>query len=595
MSTPSATVTLYDVYDLTPDYVHTRWFDDNDARDTYFDGTKAVELTLAQHIRVDSGKVKLPWNIKDLHTYSYMSIQNVGEVTGGDDHRYYCFVTDMEYVSDACTVIYFKVDVIQTYLHSINLWKAYVERCHNDTDNFGDNIIAEPFNPSDYFVMTEWKDDYLEDMYLVLGISSANDVVVEIGGGTFTFDCTPQKYNKDVFTSVHYFKFSLAGIESDGLFLALLKKMADENRIQEIVDMYICPKVCIPDYTSSNVSIATTESTTYEESPVIWYNGVNASSDPNYNTLDGYEPKNKKMFTYPFNYLQVSNGEGDIKKYLFEYFNSEDNPNFRPKFQFEGSFIGEPSVNIYVKDYKRKTSTIRKSTGGTQTVHYNYDNCISLTGYPHCAFNADAYALYQGQNKTANTLKAIGATIVGALVGFVTMGGGSLVVGSAMGAISGAASSSIAGGVGAAVGATVSGAKANINNIASQLQAYNSPDVTLGNQSGTNAPIEHGHKNFIFSRVCCNKQYAEVVDNYFTMFGYAQNKIMDVKQYLQRKTRPYWKYIKCTNFTVHGAIENKYKTQIAQIFNSGITFWYNEDVPIGAYNYTNDPVTPSNT
>lgn len=590
MSTPSTTITLYDVYDLTPDYVHTRWFDDDDDRDDYFDDHKAVELTYSQHTRIDSGKVKVPWNIKDIHSYSYMSIKNVGEITGGADHRYYCFVTDMEYVSDACTVIYFEVDVMQTYLHTMNLWKAFVERCHNDTDEFGDNIIAEPFTPSDYFVMTEWKDDLLEDMQLVVGLSSADDVVLNIGGGTFTFSSAPQVYNKNVFTCVHYFHFSLNGIDTNNLFLAFLKQMADDNRISEIVDMYICPSVCIPNYSSSNVSIDTTESTVITEEPVIWYDGVNYTIDPNKGKLDGYTPKNKKMFTYPFNYLQVSNGEGDVKKYLFEYFNDLT---VTPQFARECSFIGEPSINLYVKNYKRETTSIRKATGGSDTNYYNYDNCITLTGYPHCAFNADAYAMYQGQNKTANTLKAVGATVVGALLGFITMGGGALIAGSAMGAVSGAASASVSAGVGAAVGATVSGAKANISNLANQLQAYNSPDVTLGNQSGTNAPIEHGHKNFIFSRVCCNAQFAEVVDNYFTMFGYAQNKIMDVKTYLQTKSRPYWKYIKCTNFTVQGAIENKYKTKIAQIFNSGITFWYNSSVPIGAYNYDNSPQTPS--
>ena len=44
-------------------------------------------------------------------------------------------------------------------------------------------------------------------------------------------------------------------------------------------------------------------------------------SDPSLpNNLDGYTPKNNKLFTYPFCYLEVGDFSGRSEDYRFEYF-----------------------------------------------------------------------------------------------------------------------------------------------------------------------------------------------------------------------------------------------------------------------------------
>ena len=65
MSTPSAIIKFYDtINDLTPDYVHTRWFANDDDRDNYFDyyAQTGIVWNSVQHIRVDEGVVKVPFN-----------------------------------------------------------------------------------------------------------------------------------------------------------------------------------------------------------------------------------------------------------------------------------------------------------------------------------------------------------------------------------------------------------------------------------------------------------------------------------------------------------------------------------------------------
>lgn len=637
MSTPSSIIKLYEEYELTPDYTDTRWFANDNARDTYFDSIVATDgsghpyvVNPSQHTRVDNGKVKVPWNISEIHGYTYMSIQNQDGTTGRQDHRYYCFVTDMEYVSDMCTEISFQIDVIQTYIHQISYWKAFVERCHGDTDEIGDNIITEPFNPSEFFVNDEAYDEVYNVLSLVIGVSTDEEDVTLNG---ITYSMRPRVYS-GVYTCVRYFYVALSDV--NGQFMQdLLDHFAGEKR-KEIVEMYVCPRLAIPDPNTGEEAhnVGTGQPTRWTTGVKMWAKGnpINANC---YNKVSGYTPKNKKLYTAPFTFLRVNNGDGQTKDYAFEYW--EDIEQDFPKFIYEGSFIGEPSLTLYPYDYKRKTA-IRidnSSSDGVHdlTQHYSYEQGLSMEGFPSSAFNIDAYAQYQSQNGVSNIFKGLGASLVGALVGFVATGGvGALLGGGAsvlLGSTAGATGTALAttgapiaghvlapalglgagasqgihyaqlsrGLVGAATGGTIGTLRNGVNVVAEQIKAKNTADSTYGSVSGKNTAIQNNHKYFVFQRMCCEPQYAEQVDNYFTMYGYAQNKIMNVRTYLTNMDsghliRPYWKFIKCIDFTVHGAIENKYKDKISNIFNNGIRFWYNTAVPIGNYSLDNSPTTP---
>lgn len=599
MSTPNSTIKFYDVFDLTNEYIHTRYFDDDDDRDDYFDGRvataptqlgQALTVSPSQYTRIDDGYVKVPFPIQWIHGLSYMSIQNkISDKTA--EHRYYCFITDCEYVSDMCTKVYFEVDVVQTFFHSMNNWYAYVERCHEDTDNIGDNIVAEPFNPKEYFVCDEYTEPWLQQMILVVGVSTADDQV-EIdpsGGGipTFFLDAKPITYYKNAFTCIRYYKFALANIEQDPIFLGFLKAMDGSKRF-EIQDMFICPEMCVPNYTDTHTNMITdTESDI--KSIIVGFNadGNSTKNPTQYAKVSGHTPTNQKLFTYPFTKLCASDGEGNVKDYAFEFFDG-----FK-EFAVEGNFLNEPSVTIFPKKYSRKT-TLRDNMGSTETCHYNYDNCLTLTNYPHCAYNVDAYQLYQSQNKSANIIKALGGAIIGALLGYMTSGGSALMADTmlAQSGYSGIYSTVATGTraqIGGILGGVVGSGRVAVDATANRVKARDSADITLGNSNGENVAISHGHKNFIFTRLCCNEEYARQVDDYFTVYGYAQNKLMDIGAYLARRTRPFYKYIKCSNFVVQGAIENKYKNILTNILNSGITFWYGTDTIIGNYAYDNRP------
>ena len=583
MSTPKTIIKFYDIYDLLPNYEHTRYFSSENARDTYFDSHAVLTVTPTQHIRVDELEVKIPKNISAIHSYTYMSIQN-GKGANQYDHRYYCFITDMEYVSDLCTLVKYKIDVMQTFamdglFSSTMPYQSWVKRCHNLSDHIGDNIVVEPFDVDNYEVNDSFIEDTLNNMRIVIGISTADDsITITVGGEPLTIDMTPRVYYKNLYTCVKYFVFEMGDI---GLsyFTGLLDYFSG-SKLNEIVDFYICPAYAVPT-TANSFEVSTNESSKHTVAPIIYANGRN-DEPTTYNKVSGYTPKNKKLFTYPYTKLTVSNGEGQVKDYAFEFFHV----GAVPEFVCEGSFISEPSVTLHPKEYKIRNTNMHKGTGGVQTQQYKYDDCISLTDYPKCAYNVDAYKYYQSQNGVSNAIKSVGSAIAAGLLGFLFGGG--------IGLATGVASSMASASVGAAVSGVGAMTAQTIRNVADvtaeQIKANKSSDTTLNNVAGRNAAMEHGHKNFLFFRNCIEPQLAEQIDNYFTKFGYAQNKLMNIGQYLNSNTRPYYAYIQTRGFSVlNGGFEQKYKLQLQEIMDNGITFWFSTAVAMGNYSLDNTP------
>ena len=150
----------------------------------------------------------------------------------------------------------------------------------------------------------------------------------------------------------------------------------------------------------------------------------------------------------------------------------------------------------------------------------------------------------------------------------------------------------------ASIGAAVSGVGAmtaqTVRNVADvtaeQIKANKSSDTTLNNVSGKNVAMEHAHKNFLFMRNCIEPQLAEQIDNYFTKFGYAQNKLMNIGAYLNSNTRPYYAYVQTRGFSVlNGGFEQKYKIELQEVMDKGITFWFSTSVAMGNYGLDNTP------
>lgn len=67
------------------------------------------------------------------------------------------------------------------------------------------------------------------------------------------------------------------------------------------------------------------------------------------------------------------------------------------------------------------------------------------------------------------------------------------------------------------------------------------------------------------------KEYAEIIDNYFTMYGYKVNTL----KIPNLKNRPNWNYVKTIDVNIIGDIPQNHLQTIKNMFNNGVTLWHN--------------------
>lgn len=585
-------IRFHNVYDLTPDYKHTRYFTTKELRDAYFDYRTIQTYTVnSQYVRVDSGEVKVPFHIKNIHTFTYMSITNSLGTQSTLDHRYYCFIIDMEYIADNCTLVKFKVDVMQTYgigtvLTSSMPNSCLVTRCHSQTDVIGDNLVTEPFNVSDYVEGAEFIAKAELMVYsIIIGVCSNRTITLN----GHSINLQPKNYGSKIYTGVTYLVFDLSNAEGNQGLIDFYSAFTSTDKVSEIVSIYTVPSI-----------IVGTVINTYVLSPDTPVNSSFATYTQGRQESEGFEsyiPDNKKLFTAPYCMLRVTNYEGEKLDLSFEEFSDPSSC----EFELDGTLIGEPSISIYPRDYAKNNHNVTHTT--------NYDYAMSMDNFACGSWASDVYGSYMSKNGMINAIKMLMGTI------------GTMV-----------ASSMITGGVGAVASTGTglvtasTGANMQMMDSAMKLNSYASPTLAsmsraeaidigrgggyalyqgwkiasemiraknTGNTSygtgckGTTAQI-NAHKGIYFKTIKIRRYLAEQIDNFFTMYGYAQNKLMNVGQYLATNTRPRYAYVQCEDFVVTNSdCENKYKVELSKIMNNGITFWW--EGAIG--NYANNNLT----
>ena len=123
---------------LENDYKNQLTFTDSTAQENYFNSTIVKSYSEYTYQRHDSA-VKVGANIDDIINCNYMFYRNVGF----SDKIYYCFITDMVYVNENCTLITFETDVFQTYQFDIEYKMCFTEREHVNDDTLGINTVPE--------------------------------------------------------------------------------------------------------------------------------------------------------------------------------------------------------------------------------------------------------------------------------------------------------------------------------------------------------------------------------------------------------------------------------------------------------------------
>lgn len=506
---PGTNIRLLKDVPLDTTYDHTIYFSSASAQSNYFMGLQKYNLTNYTYQRVKKGVARVGIKADNLYDCNYMMFQN----TAYGNKWFYAFITAVEFVNNECSEVYFELDVMQTWFFDCEPDYCFVEREHSVTDNIGDNILPENLDCGEYVYNGYGKiTNVLDPLCVVIMISDTSEnpdgtLYDGIYGG-----CTLFAYNTDDTDSIR-------------------NKLEEYNQKPDaVVGMYMCPVIGVGKVIPTGGLKMIYSASSYT---------INISQDKitDVLTLDGYKPKNKKLYTYPYNFLEIS-GSKSSATYRYEFFD-----NLTATIKIDVPITMPIQIALRPENYKGS---------GEQTLN---SETLILDDYPMCSWNTDAFRAWLAQNSVP-----IGAT-VGAL-------GISAVLGVAGVAIPP---------LGALTGITA------ISNLLTQgYKASIAADITKGNINSGNIDVASGNKSFYGGRCSLSAQYARMIDDYFTKFGYATKRCKKPN----RNSRPHWNYVKTIGCTITGSVPADDLKKICDIYDRGITFWKNGS-EIGNYSLDN--------
>lgn len=542
---PNSTIRLLRNVRLEPDYTNTIYFASVSAQTTYFTSKTKYTLTAQSYQRVNKGVCRVNYKVEDLYDCNYLMFQN----TSFGTKWFYAFITKIDYINNVTADVHYEIDVMQTWLKDMTFSMCFVEREHSGSDEIGDNIIAEPLATGE-MVFNEYGklSNDLDDMAIAVLIV---DVDAQDAGGRMV---------DGIFSGAKLIAYSTnsTGVNNLKSKLAEYKQKPDA-----IAGMYMLPARAVTD-TIANLDsgIETIFSTVCED---VDYD--NLSPLTGNETIDGHIVRNKKLFTYPYNYYHIDNANGRSLALRYEFFtNNAGLKNLKPQFKMFLNATMPVTVVLRPKNYKGvKNGDIVKTES------------IDINSYPMCSWNMDYWTAWVAQNTVPEAISAYMSMLgIGASAGSAIMGA-SL-------------------GNGASVGtheaqAGMSGATAGVGVVANIVtKMYNASihaDILKGSLNNANINVASGLQKFFAGRVSVNKQQAEIIDDFFDRFGYATNRV----KVPNITSRTSWNYVKTIGSNVDGNIPGDDKHLIDAIFDKGITFWHNGD-NVDNYSLNNAPVSP---
>lgn len=531
---------------LENDYLHTFYFSDAAAQTTYFAGKTVKSMTNCTYQRKDN-IIRYDGVYDEIIGCNYVMYRN----TDYSIKWYYAFITKIEFISDGKTNIHIDTDVIQTWLFDYTVKTSFVEREHVNDDTIGLHTVPENLETGEYVVNGMNKNNALLSSSIIIGTTiNFNDADFKIfdSAEVKEFNNTSGGVYNGVFSGVKYFKVTKAQA------VELLKTVANTGQSDAIVSVFVCPDKFV------NASVPTGKK--YAE--VVDGETVNSrdwiTDDTTLDVenlkpthLNGYVPKNNKLFTYPFCYMLMDNNSGGSAVYQYELFSDPDNSKRCP-FKIYAAVTPGMSIRLIPRHYKG--------------VGFNSGEGLNLGKFPVCSWSNDVYTNWLTQNSVnigvsvVTGLATAGIGVASAVTAPVT-GGASLGVGLAT-------AGALVGGVGAVGGA-----------IGSVYQHSFQPPQAQGNTNSGDVVFSSINLTFTAYKMSIKEEYAKIIDGYFNMFGY---KVTRVKTPNKNHRANYW-YTKTIDANIDGNIPVEDIQKIKNCYNQGITFWRN---PANIQNYNVD-------
>lgn len=598
--TPNSTVWLLSGVNLEPSYTHTLYCQDfstvplsRNAQFNAFTTGVYLKYTLTNYSYQRRGRnyIRVKKKIEDLYDCNYMIFKN----TSYEDRYFYAFITNAKYINDNTTELTYEIDVIQTWWFDYTLNQCFVERETSETDEIGENLLPEPVSIGEYVYerksfapISRNKTSSLPYILICVASDPTQQTGISAAKGTF---------EGGTYQAIGYRYYSCASADLQNTINNItdyLNTLAIFNRTNTVINMIMVPNGMIP------YGAVDGNNTSAVYTPQSYANSIVSATIATYDNTDlgmyhtygrgqgAWTPKNNKLFTYPYCFFIGTNNQGTTIEYKYEYFSSP------PSFRMVCDFSPNPTVAMIPIDYMQELVDAEE----------DFSHALTITNFPQCSWATNDLVakmiqatmglataatlrkhvplLYQGEHEGGGRIgnqfsfnQSYQGKRLSGNENWVTMEdayegqryGGTIKSGLADGAVKELGKDLIR---------------------TSSAIGYSLMNTHILNSAGNGNILQaSGNFEFTFKEVHIRTDFAKVIDDFFTMYGYQTNRI----KVPNRNVRPFWTYTKTTNCTIDGKMPMEDAEKIQDIYNNGITFWtalgnignysLNNGVPVG--------------
>lgn len=503
------TIELFKNVSAQRSYDNVRWFTSLSNQESYFSSLTKRTINNCTPIK-NENMFYCDGNVEDYREYSYGRFWFTEN--GQSKKKVYFFIDSVHYLNDDVFRLDYTIDAFQTYMTDINIGQTMVEREHVIDDTIGNYTLEEPVSIGDLKVQSQ-----------STALRYSNDDFYYVVNSTVDLNSTGAPDNFDnadcgVYGGVLYGSKWYAYKNKDTIG-QIIKDVNNAGKIDGILNIFMLPNLYIQVDGGTNEVLDS-------KSLKITNTSMNYPS-----SLDGYTPKNKKLLTYPYVQVLMTNNVNTYKT-------------LRPE-RFQNRAIGFAS--ILQPSFGYPALMIPYHYNG---VDFNYEYSVTLQPFPQVTFINNPYETWLNQN-SSQLVTGI-ATSVGQ--------------GAVMGAIGGASF----GGIGAFGGAVIGGVSGAINTFAQMNDKSNLPNSVSGNVGSNNILAMNENNYFSTQILTVKRDVAKSIDDFFTRYGY---KVMRYKT-PNINTRSDFNYVKTVDSDFTGDIPHDYMVQINNAFNRGVTLWH---------------------
>ena len=563
---PNSTVWLYKGVPLDPNYENTYWFTDKATQKAQFDNSYlAYTFTAQSYCRATGNAIRIQRNPDDLINCNYMAFRN----TSFGNKIFYAFIDEVAYINNSTAEVRFTIDVLQTYFRDVIFMPSYIEREHSATDEIGDNIVPEPSIGSPHIVVNNdvkslIPDEYMYSNYLVIATNAK-------------FFLSSDLLDKRTPLTVHYpniaggrvlFMGDLVLVECNNVcdtasantLITVIKRFVEaeveyyDNKGKAVIeDMYIVPKACARGFSW----YATTPPNIFYETMGPSNQGSTTIQLPTKSdSLDGYLPKNKKLYTAPYSFLRVTTNSGSYIDYPCEMIKGKT-----ATFEWYGSCLyGAGRIFGGVSNYKSSNFNLID-----KMLNLEFNNHIQQPINPD---NSLTYLLPDKLTNFGLHMASTAMSLPFQMYNYNTK-----------------------------LNAAAKRAEKKGEEFTPEIPVPKpSLSASTGAMAGGQAAVSgcdltklYGRSNFYSMHMCYDKATLMQYDSYFTRYGYAVNQVK-FPNFIQDKGRQTFNYIKTNGASIAAkdapadAVE-----KMKQIFDSGTTVWLQLG-NVGNFGLSNDPI-----